>query len=96
MSDDEQGIINGVKHYSLVAVRSTAATARMIIAAGGDPLKAIDAAEKLNEKSICEFIDSRMRNKNAAELTEHLAHCPPIDFVSDDDYSDELEADLVH
>ena len=74
MSDDEQGIINGVKHYSLVAVRSTAATARMIIAAGGDPLKAIDAAE----------------------LTEHLAHCPPIDFVSDDDYSDELEADLVH
>lgn len=95
MSDDEQGIVNGVKHYSVVAVRSVAATAKMIIAAGGDPVKAVDTAALLSEKSICELIDSQMRNKNAAELTEHLAACPPIDFVSDDDYADELEADLV-
>lgn len=107
--DDHQGMINGVKHYSTVAIRGTVATAKMIISTGGDPLKALDVAEQLNIQSMSQLIDAHMRGLNAAGITEHLAKCPPsssnsvtsqapspspVDYVQDEEYAMLLDEEI--
>lgn len=72
------GMINGIKHFTDNTAETFKTTLKLVLSTGGDVDRSIDVTTELVKSTSRDMVDEQFGGKSGAEITHGLASLPPV------------------